>query len=226
LQNSPCELTEMIDRILPSLVQSAEEYGDSLDAHLHEDERDLVANAVPARRREFATGRTCARRAMRHLGHPAVAIGRGEMGNPLWPAGLVGSITHCEGYRAAAVAPAKSILTIGIDSELRLALPRGLLTSIATALEVRQVMALTEADPATPWDRLLFSAKEAIYKAWFGLHRETRGFKEVVVRIDSDGDNLLGWVKARGLQAPTACIAGRWMLTEWLILTAVAPCLG
>ncbi|WP_405845207.1 4'-phosphopantetheinyl transferase [Streptomyces platensis] len=70
---------------------------------LFPEESQVIALAVDKRRREFTTARSCAREALRRLGHPTVPIPRGRSGAPLWPAGVVGSITHCQGYRSAAV---------------------------------------------------------------------------------------------------------------------------
>src|SRR5258708_8108427 len=68
-------------------------------------EESLVAKAVPKRRREFTAGRNCARRALAQLGYPDFALLAGSHGQPLWPPGIAGSITHCDDYCAVAVAP-------------------------------------------------------------------------------------------------------------------------
>jgi 4'-phosphopantetheinyl transferase EntD len=216
----------MLELILPSEVRCAETDGDCAEATLHPSEEALVAAAVPSRRREFATGRQCARRALFLLGLPPGAIGRGPHGDPLWPDGVVGSITHCDGYRAAAVASANEVKAIGIDAEPSLALPAGLLTSIAVPSEVDQVQVLTEARGGTPWDRLLFSAKEAAYKAWYALHQETCGFREVVVNLNPYRRRFVAQVRTSSLQGSSElmgenCFGGRWTIASSLILTAV-----
>ena len=94
----------MIEKILPAGVASAEVFADLPDAVLFPQEASALATAVEKRRREFATGRACARRALDDLGIAPSAILPGERGAPQWPPGIVGSITHCAGYRAAAVA--------------------------------------------------------------------------------------------------------------------------
>ena len=87
----------------------------------------------------------------------------------MWPAGIRGSMTHCAGYAAAAVGPISRISAIGIDAEPDAPLPDGVLDLVATAAE-RDRLAVTPRKPDIPhWDRLLFSAKEAVYKAWFPL---------------------------------------------------------
>jgi 4'-phosphopantetheinyl transferase EntD len=65
-------------------------------------ETALVSRATDERRLEFAAGRWCARRALEQIGGPAVPILRGRLGNPTWPPGFAGSITHDGGVAAAA----------------------------------------------------------------------------------------------------------------------------
>jgi 4'-phosphopantetheinyl transferase EntD len=93
----------MLERILPpcAAVRSARE---DIDTALFPEEEAMVARAVGKRRREFSTARACARDALVELGEPPQAIPTGPKGEPLWPPGVVGSITHCDGYRACAVA--------------------------------------------------------------------------------------------------------------------------
>jgi 4'-phosphopantetheinyl transferase EntD len=212
----------VIDLILPSSAHVAESFDDTLDPPLFPVEAGAVAAAVPRRQREFATGRVCARRAIASMGRRPVAIGRGEQGEPLWPRGVIGSITHCDGYRGAAVAPADALLTIGIDAEPRQSLAPGLLGSIAVRSEIEQIRELTSGDPDTPWDRLLFSAKESLYKAWFPLRRRTCGFRQVVISLRPQSESFFGWATDGGA-GPAIGLRGRWLLTEQHILTAVAP---
>ncbi len=103
----------MIADILPPQVAVAEEFGDLPDVRLFPDEEAVIANAVDKRRREFATARACARTALAKLGVPAAPIVPGSRGAPQWPPGVVGSITHCAGYRASAVALGRDVVTIG-----------------------------------------------------------------------------------------------------------------
>src|SRR5260370_20887260 len=96
----------MLAEVLPPDVIAVDIVGDDPDAYLLPEEEHLVAKAVAKRRREGTNARTCARRALARLGIAETAIRRGAKGEPLWPAGVVGSITHTTGYFAAAVAQA------------------------------------------------------------------------------------------------------------------------
>ena len=94
----------MIADILPSPVAAEEAFDDAGEVVLFPEEQAVIANAVDKRRLEFTTARACARVALGKLGLPPVPIVPGPRGAPRWPAGVVGSITHCAGYRACAVA--------------------------------------------------------------------------------------------------------------------------
>ncbi|WP_319204824.1 DUF6545 domain-containing protein [Streptomyces sp. ME02-8801-2C] len=76
-------------------------------------------------------------------------------------------MTHCDGYRAAAVSRRLDVAALGIDAEPHAPLPPGLLRRIASPSERGHLTALRHTRPALHWDRLFFSAKESVYKAWF-----------------------------------------------------------
>ena len=127
----------MIEAILPAAVAVAEARDDEAPVELFPAEEAIVARAVAKRRRrEFATGRGCAHRALAALGASAGPIAAGERGEPLWPGGVVGTITHCDGYRGCAVARAAELATIGIDAEPHEPLPDGLLADLARPEEI------------------------------------------------------------------------------------------
>ena len=215
----------MIERILPIEVASAEAFDDFDDVVLFPDEEATVDRAGPSRRREFATGRACARRALAELGMAPVGIPRLAKRAPRWPCGVVGSITHCDGYRGAAVAWAREVATVGIDAEPNGPLPPRVLRRVASATEEAELASLAEASSAVSWDRLLFSAKESIYKAWFPLTGAWLGFKHAEVTIDATA----GTFKSRLLvPGPTLSghelrgFAGRWLAFDEILITAIA----
>ena len=217
----------MIEEILLPAVAAAEEFGDRADAVLFPAEEAVIARAVERRRREFATGRACARAALARLGHPPVAILPGERGSPGWPPGIVGSITHCAGYRAAAVGKAAEVLAIGLDAEPDEPLPDGVLGAISLAAERASLADLAEAAPAPPsgpnWDRLLFCAKEAVYKAWFPLTGRWLGFEQALVTLDPAGAFtarlLVPGPEVDGRELTV--FDGRWLARDGLILAAI-----
>jgi 4'-phosphopantetheinyl transferase EntD len=214
----------MLERLLPAAVAVAEARGDIADALLPE-EKPFVADAVEKRRREFTTGRACARSALAQLDLPPCPILSGPHGAPQWPAGIVGSITHCEGYRACAVARTEELASIGIDAELDAPLPDGLLGDIALAGEREHLQALAREEPGVSWDRLLFSAKESVYKAWFPLAERWLGFEDACLAIDRGGRTFSARLLVPGPTldgAELTGFAGSWSVQEGIVLTAIA----
>jgi 4'-phosphopantetheinyl transferase EntD len=215
----------MIAELLPTAVASADARGNRGDARLFPAEEQIVSRAVEKRRKEFAGGRACAREALQRLGFPAGPIPAGERGEPIWPQGTVGSITHCEGYRAAAVARAEELLTIGIDAEPHLPLPEGLVGDIARPEELPRLAELARVEPATHWDRLLFSAKESVYKAWFPLARRWLGFEDATLTLDPGAGSFAARLLVPGSTVqgqPLTGFEGRWLVRDGLVVTAIA----
>ncbi|GEE02519.1 4'-phosphopantetheinyl transferase [Gordonia spumicola] len=217
----------MISRLVPSGVGSAETFGDPPGLTPMPAEESLISQAVEKRRREFTTARHCARQALGQLGFEPVPILRGERGMPLWPAQIVGSMTHCDGYRAAVAAYTMQVRSLGIDAEPHLALPDGVLSHTSIEAE-REVLA--DRDDALHWDRLLFCAKEATYKAWFPITHRWLGFEDAHITFTRDGDALSGTFTSTILidgttidgGAPLLTLPGRWAVVDGLILTTIA----
>jgi 4'-phosphopantetheinyl transferase EntD len=97
----------VLERILPEAAVVVTTKGDR-EVELFPDEREALGRAVEKRRRGFVTSRARARDALARLGIAPQPIPSGSRGKPVWPAGVVGSITHCAGYRLAAADPAVS----------------------------------------------------------------------------------------------------------------------
>jgi 4'-phosphopantetheinyl transferase EntD len=215
----------VIEEILPARVASAEEFRDPPGVELFAEEEALVATAVEKRRREFATGRHCARAALAALGLPSVPVPRGERGAPRWPPGIVGSITHCAGYRAAAAARDQDMLTVGVDAEPDEPLPDRVLGAVSLPAERAMLRELAAAAPGTCWDRLLFSAKESVYKAWFPLTGRWLGFTDAAIAVSPADGTFEAQLLVAGAEAggrTLAGFAGRWLARDGLIVTAIA----
>ncbi|MFC0549056.1 4'-phosphopantetheinyl transferase family protein [Kutzneria chonburiensis] len=212
----------MIEDLLPAEVVSADVLGDDPDARLLPEEEPEVAKAVEKRVREFTIARACARRALGKLGLPETPILRGAKRQPLWPAGIVGSITHTRGYYAAAVARAEEVLTVGIDAETHAELPDGVL-GVVTLPEEREM--LSRLPSGTFWGRILFSAKESVYKSWFPLTEKWLGFNDARVTIDPFENTfsvslLVEPPLVRG-EALTG-FEGRYLVRDGFVVTAIA----
>ncbi|MFF5565693.1 4'-phosphopantetheinyl transferase [Streptomyces sp. NPDC012623] len=177
----------MIASILPPAVAVEAAYGDLVPGPadpLFPEETARVAKAVPKRQREFTTVRLLARRALLRLGQPPVPLLSSKRGAPQWPDGIVGSMTHCDGYRAAVVARSEKTASVGIDAEPDAPLPEGVLDAIALPGEAERVSHLTRQHPGIGWDRLLFSAKESVFKTWYPLTGLELDFSEADITID------------------------------------------
>jgi 4'-phosphopantetheinyl transferase EntD len=220
------EWTLVLEEILPATVACTEAFDDPPDVSLFPQEAVIVARASDKRRREFTTGRECARIALGKLGIAPAPILIGERGAPQWPPDVVGSITHCDGYRAAAVAHATDVAAIGLDAEPHAPLPKGVLGVISLPAERARLAALTCSHAtgersAVCWDRLLFSAKESVYKAWFPLTGRWLGFEDADVTLEPAGTFMARL--SIGAQPPwPASFAGRWLAGGGLVLTAIA----
>jgi 4'-phosphopantetheinyl transferase EntD len=217
----------MITRLLPPPVASEDCRCDwpALTDHPaggFAEEQAAVARAVPKRRAEYLLVRACARRALAELGHPPVAILNGPKREPLWPAGFTGSLTHCDGYRAAAVARTSDILSVGIDAEPNLALPEGILESVASDGERTHLGMLPPGGAS--WDRLLFSAKESVYKAWFPLARRWLGFEDAELTFYPGPRTFTARILVPGpvvQRRELRAFTGRWAVHDGFVITAI-----
>ena len=107
-------------------------------------------------------------------------------------------------------------------------LPDGLIGDIARPEELLRLRRLRADAPAVQWDRLLFSAKESVYKAWFPLARRWLGFEDALLDFEPQAEDL-GTFEANLLVdgplvhgSPLTSFSGRWTVREGLVLTAIA----
>jgi 4'-phosphopantetheinyl transferase EntD len=215
----------VIGEILPPQVAVADTFDDLPGTVLFPAEEAAISKAVDKRRREFTTATACARQALAKIGVPAAPLVPGERGAPRWPAGVVGSMTHCAGYRAAAVALARDIVTIGLDAEPDDALPDGVLPAVSLAQEQTMLGQLMTGSPPVSFDRLLFSAKESVYKAWFPLTGRWLGFHEAAIVISPDDGTFTARLLVPGPVvngAELTGFSGRWLARHGLVVTAIA----
>jgi 4'-phosphopantetheinyl transferase EntD len=215
----------MIEQLLPTDVMVVEAFQDVPGEPVFPGEEDMVTNAAEGRRREFITSRRCAREALAKLGQSAVAIRSGARREPRWPAGIVGSITHTEGFRAAAVAPISVLASIGIDAEQNQPLPDGVEQHVTVPGELEMLANFAGSPTGTQWGRLLFSAKESVYKAWFPLTGRWLGFEDARLTIDPAAGTFVAKLLIDGTrldgQPPLKELRGRFLVAHDLIATAV-----
>jgi enterobactin synthetase component D / holo-[acyl-carrier protein] synthase len=215
----------LLSGVVPSPVASAELYGDPPELTPLPEEEPLIARSVAKRRNEFITVRYCARQALGELGLPPVPILKGDKGEPCWPDGVVGSLTHCEGFRGAVVGRSAEVRSVGIDAEPHGVLPNGVLNAISLPAERSE---LVELPAGLHWDRILFCAKEATYKTWYPLTHRWLGFEDAHVTFSVDATGVGGAFESRILVDPAAesgppltALSGRWSVDKGWVLTAI-----
>jgi 4'-phosphopantetheinyl transferase EntD len=188
---------------------------------LFPEEAASLRDSVPSRRRDFTLGRWCARQALEALGISPAALPVGPHRMPVWPRGVVGSITHCAGFVGAVVAPEDQVRAIGFDAEPALPLDADLVSFICTAEEISWIAAARRLDGAD-WAKVIFSAKESVQKCVTPLAGRTLEFVDVRLRMHPER-GAFGVESANA--AATAAIdlaafTGRIAVTDGLVLTS------
>lgn len=178
---------------------------------LHDVERHALQNAVPKRRREFAAGRIAARQALRR----EVAIEAGADRAPIWPVGLVGSISHDEHWAIAAVHEGAKML--GLDLEAREALPGEVWNTVLMPSEFEWCQSQTNPGIAA---REIFCIKEACYKAQYPISRKLFGFEMFTVQIFGNDFEAVFQNHAAPFK-PGSTLRGRIVRDDTRIISAV-----
>ena len=182
-------------------------------------EEAALAGAVPGRAREFTAGRVAARRAMRAIGlgdHPVPA---GVDRAPIWPEGVVGSISHCAEHCVAAVASTGAWASVGLDIEPDAPLDEALWESVLRPEEIAWLVG-RPTERRGRFARLIFSAKEAAYKCQYPLTRTLLDFDELAITVEP-GAFLATFQRPVAPFAAGAILAGRWTAAEGALLTAI-----
>jgi 4'-phosphopantetheinyl transferase EntD len=185
-------------------------------------EMAAIASMRPNRRSEFVHGRTCARAALAALGFPDRAIPVGTSREPVWPNGVVGSISHYGPIAAAVTARREVVSALGIDLESDSPLDAELLAMICRPDERER---LNQIDRPLVAAKLLFSAKESIFKCIWPTVRRFVDFQDVGIRVDVDAGAFTPVDWTDNLPAPVMRrIAGRYLLRDgWIMTTACIP---
>ena len=185
------------------------------DAQLFPEERACLANAVEKRRAEFGTARVAARRALAQLGFPPRPLVPNKDRSPVWPDGVVGSITHTRGYCAVIVASASDFVSLGVDAEQDKTLTTELIRMICTPAERE---GLKDSDAV-----LYFAAKEAFYKCQYPLTRKFLGFQDVELDLDlARGTFAARIVKDMDKPAWLEQLQGRFVREHGLVLCGMS----
>lgn len=185
------------------------------DAELFPEERASLAKAVDKRRAEFGTARVCARRALARLGYAPQPLVPNKDRSPVWPQGVVGSITHTRGYCGVVVALDSAFVSLGVDAEQDKTLSPDIIDMICTASERAR---LFERDAV-----VYFAAKEAFYKCQYPLTRQYLGFHDVELDLDLTSGTFGARIIKPELEKPQwlAQLRGRFAREHGLVLCAM-----
>ncbi|HET9440604.1 MAG TPA: 4'-phosphopantetheinyl transferase superfamily protein [Longimicrobiales bacterium] len=192
------------------------------NAFLHDEEVGAVKTAIDGRKQDFSSGRAYARAALASLGMSGCIIPSRADRSPLWPEGIVGSITHSHGLVAAVVGWRRDYAGVGLDVEsLERSLAKGIDRLIRTPLEQEQMQGLrfpAEIDPV----RLVFSAKESIHKCVAPQSGVTLGFHDVELDLDLERQSFCARLLRADARLPDfRRIVGRFAFTSRFVMTSV-----
>ena len=186
-------------------------------SHLNQAQKHYLKGVSENRQWEFTAGRLCAVQAIRGLGGSETEIPVGERGEPIWPKGFVGSITHTQGYAAAAVALRSEVITVGIDAETNDPVSDRALRRIGTREELSWVESKRGLEFRNP-GKLLFAAKEAVFKAWFPLEKKWLGFLDAQITFnEDDGSFDVEILKSKQLRR----MSGMFFIDQDYLFTAI-----
>jgi 4'-phosphopantetheinyl transferase EntD len=146
---------------------------------VHREEEQLIQGSVTKRQRQFRAGRNAAHAALSQLDAPYEPLLRGDNRQPIWPQGYLGSISHCDDSCVAACAKDGVIVSLGLDVEPL----EPLKPSVARYIETENEWGFMQRHAELP-RRLIFSAKESVYKCYYPLVGRFFGFHSVVLEID------------------------------------------
>lgn len=186
---------------------------------LFAEEIACVARAVPKRQREFATGRTLARRLLGELGFPPAPLLPEADRTTRWPEGAVGSIAHTDEVCIVAVARSEVARSLGIDVEAETPLEADLVRLVCTE---RERAWLQDRQPAERGllAKLVFSAKEAAYKCLFPLTGMMLDFQDAEIEL-KDGRFVVRWQPPEVAELGLGVTEGRYVLTgDWILAGA------
>lgn len=214
-QKGPPLSRSLLRSLLPHSVLTAEMDPRLANWHdLYAEERDIAREAVWQRRLEFAAGRILAREPLSSFGHQGPLL-RSAAGPPVWPDGIVGSISHCASLAAVAICRSRDSAGIGIDVEPRIPLPPEIADLVLTSDSERVIA-------AGDGGLRVFCAKEAVYKAIFPLTLEIIEFDAVRVWETRSGECFSAELRVGTGSFPAGHVfQGRWKSSDKHVAAAV-----
>ncbi len=211
------ELADALLAIAPFGVACAVHATDREPEPLWAAELSATDRMSAKRLREFSAGRQCAREALARLGQAPVALPVGPGRAPLWPAGIIGSISHTAEIAVAVVARRAQVRSLGIDVESADPLAAELLALVCRDAE-RAALAVSGLEPG-PGAKLLFSAKESLYKCLWPLTGVFLEFHDLGIRLDPVRCRFSACSEDPRIAGTLAMICGRYRRVGGLLLS-------
>ncbi|HYS78125.1 MAG TPA: 4'-phosphopantetheinyl transferase superfamily protein [Candidatus Dormibacteraeota bacterium] len=174
----------MIESLFPQEVVALEATEEMWSGPLLPDEEACLSpRAVLKRRREFTAGRVCARAALRRLGVVDFPLRAAPDRMPLWPPGIVGSLSHCGDCCGVAVAREGAVAGLGLDVERARPLEDRVVALVCSESERARIAGLPGL-PAGLGAIIVFCAKESAYKCHYPLARTFLDFHDVEIDLE------------------------------------------
>jgi 4'-phosphopantetheinyl transferase EntD len=191
---------------------------------LPEEENFLKTLSSSKRKTEFSQGRSSAHQALAKFKLESEPILRNaETREPCWPDRIRGSITHSGEYVAAAVGLADDVSGIGIDLEsLSRAVDFNISRHVCVDKEMEWLKTLAP-DQANQALRIIFSAKESIFKCLFPISKTYLYFKDATVTIDEDNAEFTFTLsrECSGITEAGFQHSGKFSIINKMLLTAI-----
>ena len=173
----------LVQQLFPDKIICLEADPELMKGELLPEESKIVEGAINWRVREFRAGRILVREALLQKGIHGFPLINDDNRVPVWPKGIIGSITHTKNYCAVAIGSSKEFKGIGVDAEIISRVKPELWDKICTPIELN---ALNQCDNETAKinSALIFSAKESFYKCQYALTKTFIGFHDVEIAIN------------------------------------------
>lgn len=212
----------MLDSLFPEGVIAEAAAPWMWSAEIRHEEKAIIENAVDKRRREFVAGRTCARNILSKFGFSGdLTIGKNKHGAPIWPEGITGSISHADDLCIVSIGrKSPSLTSLGVDVEKDTGLDPELVDMVCDELE-KAACAGGRIEDRLRLAKVIFSAKESVYKCLYPIVRTVLDFKDVHIQLDVSTNRFTGTTNGRPNDelAGIAC-NGRILHAEGYIYTS------
>lgn len=151
---------------------------------LYPEEEKCISSARLKRRKEFTAGRQGARQLLRRYGINNFPLLQGDNREPIWPKGVIGSISHCDNFCVVITSKSTRIRGLGVDIEPYDSLSRDVEDLICTMAEKKWIESMSMEAESVHWSKIIFSAKESSYKCIYPLVKKFVDFQEAEIKLD------------------------------------------